>query len=438
MHELRAGFARRDITPALGMPTSLGVQCLVTEIWDPLYVTVLVLDDGQTQAVLIGADLCAFLQQPDMAMRTAVAQALAISPDHVVLNASHSHSAPYLATAYADLLQPYELQVVDADYVQYVQQQMVAAAREARTNAAPVQLWAGQGEVARVAGNRRQRLPDGAMISRHGRPPQEWRDLPEGLIDPDVGVVTFVDRQGHTSGFIANYACHPTAAGGDLHGWVSADFVGYGLRALEAKLNGAPGLFLQGAAGNVGTGKWVNSTPRGDAAAMGQQFAAGMTQALSTLTPVQRNQLRVQRRQVPLHLEPMPPVAVLEERLHKAAATGDTGQVVAAGDALVIARRFREFQQAPISAITVGDLAIACLPAELFVEFGLHLKTASPFRHTLVAAYNDDSLQYIPTQAAFAEGAYEVTGGWRYTVAGDGETLTQGALALLQQLAAHE
>lgn len=438
MQELRAGFARRDITPALGMPTSLGVQCRVTEIWDPLYVTVLVLDDGQTQAVLIGADLCAFLQQPDTAIRTAVAQALAISPDQIVLNASHSHSAPYLATEYADLLTPYGLSVVDADYVQQVQQQIVAAAREARANAVPVQLWSGCGRVAQVAGNRRLRLPDGTMISRHGRPPQAWRDLPEGLIDPDVGVVTFVDRQGRTTGFIANYACHPTAAGGDLHGWVSADFVGYGLRPLEAMLNGALGLFLQGAAGNVGTGKWVKSTPRGDAETMGQQLAVGITQALSALTPVQGNQLQVQRRQVPLHLEPMPPVTVLEERLHKAAAIGDTSEVVAAGDALIIARRFHEFQQAPISAITVGDLAIACLPAELFVEFGLSLKAASPFRHTLVTAYHDDSLQYIPTQAAFAEGAYEVTGGWRYITAGDGEALTAGALTLLQRLAAHE
>lgn len=435
MHELRAGFARRDITPALGMPTSLGVECLVTEIWDPLYATVLVLEDGETQAVLIGADLCAFLQQPDTAIRYAVAQALALPPDHVVLNASHSHSAPYLATEYADLLQPYGLQVVDADYVQYVQQQIVAAAREARTNAAPVQLLAGQGQVARVASNRRVHLPDGTMISRHGRPPQEWRALPEGLIDPTVSVVTFADRQGDTTGFIATYACHPTAAGGDLHGWVSADFVGYGLRPIETKLKGAPGIFLQGAAGNVGTGKWVTETPRGDAEAMGHRLVAGITQALSALTPVQGNQLRVLRRQVPLQLEPLPPVAVMEERLYQAAATGDTGQVVAAGDALVIARRFHEFQHAPISAIAVGDLAIACLPAELFVEFGLYLKAASPFQHTLVTAYNDDSLQYIPTQAAFAEGAYEVTGGWRYTVAGDGETLSQGALALLQSIA---
>src|SRR5262245_40944171 len=142
---LRAGFARRDITPALGMPTSLGVTCLVTEIWDPLYVTVCVLGDGQTQAVLVGADVCAFLEETDTAIRQAVAQALAIAADQVILNASHTHSGPYLATGYADLLQPYGLQVVDPGYVEQVKTQIVAAAQEARAQAVPVQLFAGQG-----------------------------------------------------------------------------------------------------------------------------------------------------------------------------------------------------------------------------------------------------------------------------------------------------
>lgn len=434
MTALRAGFARRDITPDLGMPNSLGVECVVTEIWDPLYATALVLDDGQTKAVVIGADMCGFLQQADTQIRHAVAQALAIAPNQIVLNASHTHSAPYLATEYADLLQPYGLKVTDPAYVRYVQAQIVAAAREASANVCPVQLHFGRGTVERVAGNRRLRLPDGTMISRHGRPPQAWRDLPEGLIDPEVRVVSFVDRQGQPVGFIVNYACHPTAAGGDLHGWVSADFVGYGLRSVEAALGGALGLFLQGTAGNVGTGKWVNDTPRGDAAAMGGRLAAGIMQALAALAPVRGDRLHMVHQHIPLQLEPFPARAEMEQRLHTAATTGNTGLVVAAGDALVIARRFADFQQAPISALTVGDMAIAFLPAELFVEFGLHIQRESPFRHTLVSAYNDDSLQYIPTQAAFDEGAYEVTGGWCYTKAGDGETLTQGALTLLNEL----
>ena len=434
MTELHAGFARCDITPDFGMPNSTGVECVVTEIMDPLYVTALVLDDGQAKAVVIGADLCGFLQQADTQIRYSVARALAMSPDQIVLNASHTHSAPYLATEYADLLQPYGLIVTDPTYVCRIQAQIVAAACEASASAIPVQLRAGRGTVECVASNRRLRMSDGTMISRHGRPPQVWRDLPEGLIDPEVRVVSFVDRQEQPVGFIVNYACHPTAAGGDLHGWVSADFVGYGLRPVEAALGGALGLFLQGTAGNVGTGKWINDTPRGDAKAMGSRLAAGIMQALAALEPVRGDQLHIVRQHVPLQLDAFPTLAEMEQRLHTAATSDDTHAVVAAGDALVIARRFADFQQAPISALTVGDMAIAFLPAEVFVEFGLQIQRNSPFRHTLVSAYNDDSLQYIPTKAAFDEGAYEVIGGWCYAKAGDGETLTQGVLTLLNEL----
>lgn len=433
MTELHAGFARRDITPELGMPNSTGVECVVTEIWDPLYATALVLDDGQTKAVVIGADLCAFLQQVDTQIRHAVAQALTISADQIVLNASHTHSAPYLATEYADLLHPYGLKVTELAYVRYVQDQIVAAAREASASAIPVQLRFGRAIVERVASNRRLRMSDGTMISRHGRPLQALRDLPEGLIDPEVRVVSFVDGQGQSVGFIVNYACHPTAAGGDLHGWVSADFVGYGLRSVEAAFGGALALFLQGTAGNVGTGKWIDSTPRGDAEAMGNRLAAGIMQARLAEEPVRGDQLHIVRRHVPLQLEPFPELAEMEQLLVAAAAIG-SHSVVAAGDAWAIARRFADFQQAPISALKVGTMVIAFLPGELFVEFGLQIQRESKFCHTIVSAYNDDSLQYIPTKAAFDEGAYEVNGGWCYAKAGDGETLTQGSLRLLNEL----
>ena len=49
----------------------------------------------------------------------------------------------------------------------------------------------------------------------------------------------------------------------------------------------------------------------------------------------------------------------------------------------------------------------------------------------IVTAYNDNSLQYIPTASAFPEGAYEVDGGWRYIAPGAGEALAAGDVANL-------
>jgi hypothetical protein len=54
----------------------------------------------------------------------------------------------------------------------------------------------------------------------------------------------------------------------------------------------------------------------------------------------------------------------------------------------------------------------------------------------VVAAYNDNTLQYIPTAAAFPDGAYEVDGGWRYIRAGEGERMADEAVRLLNGLRA--
>ncbi len=51
-------------------------------------------------------------------------------------------------------------------------------------------------------------------------------------------------------------------------------------------------------------------------------------------------------------------------------------------------------------------------------------------------AYNDNTLQYIPTAGAFADGEYEVDGGWRYIQAGPGERMAAEAVRLLSGLRA--
>ena len=53
-----------------------------------------------------------------------------------------------------------------------------------------------------------------------------------------------------------------------------------------------------------------------------------------------------------------------------------------------------------------------------------------------MAAYNDNTLQYIPTAAAFPDGEYEVDGGWRYIQAGQGERMADEAVRLLGGLRA--
>ncbi len=87
-----------------------------------------------------------------------------------------------------------------------------------------------------------------------------------------------------------------------------------------------------------------------------------------------------------------------------------------------------------VSAIRLGECALACLPGEAFVELGLEIKKCSPIPRTLVAELVNGEIGYLPTRAAFDDGGYQTS-----TVArmapGSGERLVEEARAALQRIA---
>jgi hypothetical protein len=79
------------------------------------------------------------------------------------------------------------------------------------------------------------------------------------------------------------------------------------------------------------------------------------------------------------------------------------------------------------------DTAIVALPGEVFVEHGLAIKRASPFRNTLVIELaNSDDMHYVPTRKAFCEGDYEVVNS--RLESGGGEMMVDAALRMLKSL----
>ena len=79
-----------------------------------------------------------------------------------------------------------------------------------------------------------------------------------------------------------------------------------------------------------------------------------------------------------------------------------------------------------------AETAIVCLPCEIFVELGLAIKKASPFRNTLVIEICNDRPSYVPTSKAFAEGSYEVTNA--RVKPGAGDMLVGAAVRLLKEI----
>ena len=175
---------------------------------------------------------------------------------------------------------------------------------------------------------------------------------------------------------------------------------------------------------------------RADVESMGRRLAEGARLAIGAMVPGAPEPFAAGTDTVALELEAFPPLSELHARLAAAVAEGDLSRAVAIADATAVAQRLDERCRARVSAFVLGGVALVVLPGEVFLEHGLAVRAGSPFATTVVAAYDDNTLQYIPTREAFPEGAYEVDGGWRYILPGEGERLAETAVDLLWRLAA--
>ena len=98
---LRVGAARVDVTPAADAALPLGGFSNrshgFTGIHDDIYLRAIVLDDGTTQAALVGLEGLFFPDAVWAAVSSRVASELGIRPENLLLSAVHDHSAPTLS-----------------------------------------------------------------------------------------------------------------------------------------------------------------------------------------------------------------------------------------------------------------------------------------------------------------------------------------------------
>ena len=222
---LRAGAAKVDITDYDAGPVN-----------DPLFVKALVLQSGETTAVIITVDAVAiggigrikddYLPK----VRAALQSELEIRPEQVLINASHCHG------------------VVRLD----IEDLTVEAVRKAAEQLAPVRVGVGRGHEDRISENRRLKLKSGREIDvRHAYslPPDE-EIAAVGPIDPDIGLLRLDREDGRTLAVVYNFACHPIQ--GVPSGGNTADITGFASKVMEENLaEDTLALFLQGCGGDI-------------------------------------------------------------------------------------------------------------------------------------------------------------------------------------------
>ncbi|NUQ61477.1 MAG: neutral/alkaline non-lysosomal ceramidase N-terminal domain-containing protein [Pirellulales bacterium] len=458
---VRVGVAEADITPPEGFPMAgYYHERRATGIRDPLKAKAIVFRSDTDQAAFVACDLTGIAADLSASVRRLASEKTGIPAAHIILTATHSHTAPdYSRDLYEYLGAPPE--AGQDRYSAKLISGIVDAIVRADKGVQPVALLAGSArQETPISFNRRFVMRDGSV--------RTWMrlDNPEvvraaGPIDPEVGLLLVRAADGDRPlGVLTNFALHLDTVGGTL--W-SGDYPFYVEQSLRQTLGpDVISIFGNGCCGDINhsdpTAKAVNKTDF-----IGQSLAATVEKGLAKhLARIEQPVLRVRAGRVALPLQEITAADVARSLPlvadAKAGKQVEFFALVTAYKTLILDRlRNREPLAASadlmswglsrtcagvgdslpvdVQVIAVGrDLAIVCLSGEVFVDLGLAIKRASPFRTTLVVELcNCVETVYVPPRVAYAVGSYEVTNS---TVKpGAGELLAETAVRLLREAA---
>ncbi len=258
---LRAGWASRDITPAIGA-TMAGYSSREngkrsTGVRDPLSVHAVAFDDGADTALIIVADMLVIPPRIAWAVRDALSADPGIAPDRILFNATHTHCGPggFVPGAAGHVTGGR----FDPDIESMIIRGMIESALEATDELAPVAMASGSAQVSAFIKNRvRDNAPVDAELA--------WLSL---------------QGEGERQAFIVSYAAHATVFNRHMLEF-SRDYPGELQDMLGARAQ-AEVVFLSGAVGSMGDDRPKAESYSESAKIMGGNLAVSILRARDEL-----------------------------------------------------------------------------------------------------------------------------------------------------------
>ncbi|WP_123848213.1 hypothetical protein [Chitinophaga lutea] len=375
--QLLAGTSVTDITPPLevGLLTSSvnGLYEPFESVRLPLKARVLVLGTVKDLVAIVSLDLLALNDAAAGGWRR-FKRALSdiIPPDKIIIACTHTHNGPESVALSGLYRTP-----VYKSWLADVERKIRDAILQAATNARPCYPSVAVEELAGYSMQRRIPTPEGVVMSDSLQPIAPEL-MARGPVDRRVHTVIFHGVRGEAIATLVHAVCHPVHEMCMPH--ISSEFPGEMCVALEASGEFGMPLFLNGAAGDINP-PTVSGGPA-YAQEHGRALAALVRRHEGTLCD---EAFRYIHREILLPVRPEAGMPQEPEAL------------------------------ARLNAIAIGSLAIVFIPGEPFTQTALAIERASPFEHTIVAAYAENTIGYIPTPTAFEEGGYETgPGKWSY------------------------
>jgi len=390
---LQVGFGRADITPDFKMPLQgyPGPEHRIfARVLDPIYATCIAFADGETTVLLYTLDLTGSCWDAVAYAKTDIQNKLGIPFLNIMVSCTHNHSSPSLVES------------PNRDrYVQLLRDQLLAAAQTALDDLKPARAYAGSIEAEGLNAVRHYMLSDGSVCGdSFGDTSGKTYTGHVGQPDRQLQVLRFV-REGSKDVVLSNWQAHPHRTGGEHTLDLSADIIAP-MRSYVEETMDCHFAYFTGASGNLNSTSRIGSENSAlDYVSHGIELGQYAVLACSDMAPVATGK-----------------VQILEQKY-----------------APIIKGGTKPGPEVAMNGISVGDVAFAVVPYEMFSQSGEYIKENSPFQATFVVTCANFDGGYMPVEANYDyDGTDSYEGSKCRYEKGTAEILQQKYVELLTQL----
>jgi hypothetical protein len=381
---LRVGTVKVDITPDDPAGLTNLYQTSLTGIHDRTYARGIVLDNGVTSAAIISIDTVEITD--GTAMVAHISRETGIPTSNIMMAATHDHQAPMIGLQNAN--GSWHAGPAAAAFVAKVENDLVAALKQAKANQQPARIGIGRGN-AYVNINRDFLTPAGTYTLGRN---------PDGPSDKTVWVLKFETPAGEPIALLINYAVHGTVLGAKTS-LLSGELPGATSRFVEDHYNGkVVAVWTSGAAGDQGPIIYMPEPKQPNAE---RNFAVVdvLGQILGTETIRVADAIKDTNAQIRLWGTEKT-VSCPGQKVVPNGPRGGPGSPRKILDADPVSFR--------LSLLMVDQIAITSVSSEAVTNIYQRLRRASPFPNTLMITLANGRIGYIPEDASYANPTFEV------------------------------
>jgi neutral ceramidase len=371
---------------------------------------------------LVVVDSCMVPRETFDEARLLASKNTGIPASHMLMSATHTHSAAAAAPIFQS--DP------DPEYRKFLARRIADGVWRAANNLLPARIAWGTASVPEQVFNRRWFMKPGLVLRDPFNNTNDRVKMnpgvanayllePAGPTDPEVVFVSLQHTNGKPLALLANYSLH--YCGGVGQGVISADYFGMFADRIQ-QLLGADhqdppfvGLMANGTSGNINNVNFRGGQPRQPTFGQMRLVAHAVAEAVHRehqKVPFRDwAPLRTAQTELALGVRKPAPrdIELAQSVLSKTDRNLVTPEEVYARET-VLMKTYPEKVSLILQAWRIGDLGIAAIPCEVFVEIGLQLKSASPFKPSFTVSLANGYNGYLPTVDHFKLGGYET---WR-------------------------